>query len=265
MSKKSIIGEKQTEIFTEELKDPKQSGNSFKIIMPSIEEMLQAGVHFGHKTSKWHPKVESYIFTTRNNIHIIDLEKTQFFLKKALEFVAELASKNSIILFVGTKSAAKNIIKEEAIACGMPYVNERWLGGTLTNFKTISKRIEYYNTLEEKKNKGELEKYTKKERVGFEKKLKKLAINLEGIRTIKSLPEALFIAGVKEDYLAAKEAKIVKTPIIALCDTNTDPTFIDKPIPSNDDSNLALQLMIHAVAETIKANRPDGVSESELK
>ncbi|OGZ33365.1 MAG: 30S ribosomal protein S2 [Candidatus Portnoybacteria bacterium RIFCSPLOWO2_12_FULL_39_9] len=220
--------------------------------IPTLEEMMKAGVHFGHRTSRWNPKMEPYIFTTRNNVHIIDLEKTYEKLKEALEFLKELKDKKGIALFVGTKISAKKIVEEAAKECGMPYVNERWLGGTLTNFNVISKRLEYFRNLEKKQKSGELEKYTKKERHEFGIELRKSNHTFGGIKEMVKLPDVLFIVDIREDYLAAKEAKMKGIPSVGLCDTNTDPTSVNFPIPSNDDASSALKLMVGAVAGVLK-------------
>lgn len=223
-----------------------------KIKIPSPEEMLKAGVHFGHRTSKWHPQMEPYIFTIRHNVHIIDLEKTVEKLKEALAFLEEIKKKKGVVLFVGTRVNAKKITEEAAKECGMPYVNQRWLGGTLTNFKVISQRLEYLRDLEEKKKSGQLEKYTKKERHEFEIELRKLNERFGGIKEMTKCPDALFVLDIKEDSLAVKEARMKGIPVVALCDTNTDPTLVDYPIPANDDASSSLKLMTGTVVAVLK-------------
>jgi len=220
-----------------------------RIKVPSPEEMLKAGVHFGHRTSKWHPKMKPYIFTVRNNVHIIDLEKTAEKLEEALGFLQEIKQKKGVVLFVGTRVNAKKITEEAAQECKMPYVNQRWLGGTLTNFKIISKRLEYFRDLEKKKKTGELKKYTKKEQHEFEIELRKLNERFGGIKEMTKYPDALFVLDIQEDGLAVKEAKMKGIPVVALCDTNTDPSSVDYPIPSNDDASSALKLMVGAVVK----------------
>ena len=219
---------------------------------PSLEEMLRAGVHFGHRSSRWNPKMKPYIFTTRHNVHVIDLEKTHKNLERALKFLQEIKDKNGVVLFVGTKVSAKKIVEEAAKECKMPFVTERWLGGTLTNFKIISERLTHLKDLEAKKKSDEWGKYTKKERHDFEIEINKLNQRFGGIKKITKLPDALFIADIRQDDLAAKEAKMKGIPSVGLCDTNTDPTSIDYPIPSNDDASSALKLMVGAVAEMLK-------------
>lgn len=220
-------------------------------IVPSLEEMLKAGVHFGHRTSKWNPKMKPYIFGSRNNVHIIDLEKTQQALKKTLEFISQLKEKENTLLFVGTKISAKEIIRQTAEETKMPFVAERWLGGTLTNFQTISKRLEHFRDLEKRKKEGALEKYTKKERHEFDVELNKLEGQFGGIKKMTELPNALFVASAHDDKLAVKEAKMKKIPVIGICDTNSDPN-IDYPIPGNDDAISSLKLILEAVTKVLK-------------
>jgi len=221
-------------------------------IIPSLEEMLKKGVHFGHRTSKWNPRMEPYIFGARNNVHIIDLEKTQEKLKEALEFLKKIKEKKGIVLFVGTRVAAKEITQKTAEECGMPYVTERWLGGTLTNFTAISKRLEYFRELERKKESGELSKYTKKEQHEFEIELQKLERRFGGIKNLNRLPDALFIVGVAKEKLPAKEAKMTRIPSVGLCDSNADPSAVDYPIPANDDAISSLKLILGTVVKALK-------------
>ncbi len=224
-------------------------------IIPTIDDMLKAGVHFGHRTSKWHPKMKPYIFTTRNGIHIIDLEKSLYCLKTALEFLKKIIKSKGIILFVGTKTPIRRLVRQLAEKCEMPYINERWLGGTLTNFATISKRLKYFKELTEKKKSGELKKYTKKEQRKFDLELKRLEARFSGIKNLNKLPEALLVFDLKEDLLAVKEAKKMNIPIIAFCDTNVDPTLVDYPIPCNDDAASALRLIGQSIVITIQKNK----------
>jgi small subunit ribosomal protein S2 len=220
--------------------------------LPSLEEMLKAGVHFGHRTSKWNPQMKPYIFTSRNNVHIIDLDKTQEKLTKALKFIQKIKAQKGIILFVGTKVAAKEITRQMAEKCHMPYVNERWLGGTLTNFKIISQRLEYFLDLEKKKKTGELKKYTKKEQHQFGVELQKLDRQFGGIKKMTKLPEALLVVDVQKEKLAVKEARMKNIPVIGLCDTNADPNIIDYPIPVNDDAITSLKLILGVIVKVLK-------------
>lgn len=230
----------------------KKAKKSDSLEIPSLEEMLQAGVHFGHKTSKWNSKMKSYIFTSRNNIHIIDLEKTQENLVKALEFLKSIKDKNQKIIFVGTKIAAQNITREVAQECKMPYVTERWIGGTLTNFQTISERLKYFNDLEKKKKTGELEKYTKKEQHDFDVEMRKLERRFGGIKEMTGLPNALFVVDVCDNAAAVKEARNMNIPVVGLCDTNADPTSVDYSIPANNNAISSLKLVLETVAKILK-------------
>lgn len=219
----------------------------------NIEEMVQAGLHFGHRTSRLHPKMKPYLAGVRNTVHIIDLEKTKEKLEKALSFIQELILENKTLLLIGTKIQVKNLVKETAQELNLPYVNERWLGGTFTNFETIKKRIEYYKNLEQKKAQGELEKYPKKERLKIEKELRDLEIKFGGIKNLTQLPEAIFLIDMKKDNLAVKEAKKKGIKVIAISDTNCDPTLADYPIPANDDAISSVKYILEKIKETIKS------------
>ncbi|HEB01587.1 MAG TPA: 30S ribosomal protein S2, partial [Candidatus Portnoybacteria bacterium] len=197
----------------------------------TMMEMLKAGVHFGHRKSKWNPKMEPYVFAIRNNIRIIDLEQTEKKLKEASEFVKKIVSQKGLILFIGTKRQVKEVIKKAAEKCGMPYINERWLGGTFTNFKVILERIEKLLDMETKREQAEFKKYTKKEQLKIDKEIEKLNKTMAGIKKIKELPQAVFITDINQDKIAITEARKKGIPIIALADTNTDPTLVDYPIP----------------------------------
>lgn len=220
--------------------------------LPDLKEMLKAGIHFGHRCSRWNPKMEPYIFTSRNNVHILDLEKSRQKLAEALEFIAALKEKKAAILFVGAKVSAKEIVKQTAEECAMPYVNERWLGGTLTNFEGISKRLEYFRNLEKKKQTGELAKYTKKEQHEFGIELNRLNQRFGGIKNIVKLPEALLVIDVKKEKGAVKEANMKGIPVIGVCDTNSDPTGVDYLIPANDDAISSLKLILGTIAKVLK-------------
>lgn len=220
----------------------------------TTQQMLEAGVHFGHRTSSWHPNMKPYIFCVREGVHIIDLEKTQEKLIQALKFVAGITKEGGTILFVGTKRQAKDIVKKAAESCGMPYITERWLGGTFTNFKTIHKLIQKLHDLEEKEKAGELKKYTKKEQLLKYEEIEKLNREVGGIKQQDKLPEAVFIVDIVQENLALKEARKVGVPVVALCDTNADPKLVDWPVPSNDDAVKVIEMMCDAVAETIKEN-----------
>lgn len=219
-------------------------------------EMLKAGVHFGHKTTKWNPKMAPFIFGVRNDTHIIDLEKTIIKLNEALAFVKKIAKANGVIVFVGTKKQAKAYIKEIAIKINMPYVADRWIGGLLTNFSIISKQIRLMEQLEADLKSGALDKYTKKERVMIEKKIKKLNQKFGGLRLLKKLPDAVFVTDINEDRIAVNEAREKNIPIIALADTNTDPGLATYPIPANDDALSSIRLIMNKITEEYEANKP---------
>jgi small subunit ribosomal protein S2 len=218
---------------------------------PSVKELLEAGAHFGHPASYWHPKMREYIFTQRNGIHIIDLEKTVTMLDKACAFARDLVASGQTILFVGTKKQAQQVIEEEAKKCDMHYVNQRWLGGMLTNFATIQARIDYLVCLEDKKEKGELDHLSKKERVKLEKKILRLNEQMGGFKEMTALPGALFIADPIKDKIAFAEAKKLDIPVIAIADTNCNPDDIDYPIPANDDAIKAIKLICARIADAI--------------
>ncbi len=200
--------------------------------------------------------MKPYIYAERNNLSVIDLKQSLEKLEKAREFIKKIIGQKGVILFVGTKKQAKKIVRETAEQCEMPYVTERWLGGTLTNFKIILDRIKKFRKLEEEKENGELEKkYTKKEQVEFDKDIKRMELKFGGIKNLNKLPEAIFVADPKENEIAIQEARIMKIPVIALTDTNIDPADIDYFIPSNDDAIGAIQMMVGAIGEAIMENK----------
>lgn len=218
------------------------------------EEMASAGLHFGHKTSKTHPKMAPYLFGVRNTICIIDLEKTKEKFEEALKFIQEIVSDGKVLLLVGTKIQAKELVKNMAVECGLPYIYNRWLGGTFSNFGIIQKRVAYFKDLEAQKAAGELEKYTKKERLGLDKELKDLEIKFGGIKNLGKLPDAIFVCDMIEDELAIKEARMKGIKVIAICHTNTDPTLADYPIPASDDSVSSVKYILDKVKEIILKN-----------
>ena len=215
----------------------------------SMKSLLEAGVHFGHKTGRWNPKMRSFIFTERNGVHIIDLQQTMTRLDKAYEIVRDVAAKGGSVLFVGTKKQAQDIIATEAARASMPWVSMRWLGGTLTNFQTIRKRIDYLLNLETRKQVGELERLTKKEQLLLQREMDRLNNRLGGIKELKKLPELLFIVDTRREVLAVKEARTLGLPIVAMVDTNTDPDPINYVIPANDDAIRAVQLLTGKMAD----------------
>ncbi len=219
--------------------------------IPSLDEMLKAGVHFGHVVSKWHPKAESYIYTIKNNVHIINLEKTQEALETSLEKIDQVIKSGKTVLFVGTRKQSRDLIKKYAEICSMPYVNLRWVGGMFTNFKTVLNSIKKLNRLEEEKETSNFSKYTKKESIGFVREIAKMNKLIGGIKEIKELPGAVFMVSVKDQKTAVLESKLRDIPIIGICDTNTNPTSIDYPIPANDEAISSIELMLDTVSKQI--------------
>jgi len=217
----------------------------------NIEEMAKVGLNLGHRTSRCHPKMKPYLAGVKNTINIIDLEKTAQKLKEALNFIQEIISQNKILLLVGTKIQVKNLVKEIASELGLPYVNERWLGGTFTNFEVIKKRIDYFKDLEKKLAEGAFEKYTKKERSKIDQELKDFEIKMGGLKNLEKLPEAIFVLDMKRDATAIKEAKRKGIQIIAISHTNVDPTLADYPIPANDDAISSVKYILERVKQAI--------------
>jgi small subunit ribosomal protein S2 len=225
------------------------------IKLPTVLELLQAGVHFGHKESRWHPKMQEYIYGTRNGIHIIDLEKTLVKLEQALHYVTELVARGGIILFLGTKRQAAGIVQKYALECGMPYVTGRWLGGTLTNYGEVMNLVRHYNDLKTKQANGDLAKYTKKEQAMFAKEIEDLENKVGGIKNVVRPPDALFVIDLMKEKTAVLEAVVRKIPIIALTDTNVNPELAAYAIPSNDDAVKTIELMTKLVSEAVLAGK----------
>lgn len=225
--------------------------------IPELLELLKAGVHFGHKTSRWHPKMGAFIFGERSGVHLIDLEKTRVALEAALAFVQSLGKEGKTILCVGTKKQASAIIKKYAVQAALPYVEGRWLGGTLTNWAEIYRLIKKYLDIKGKHERGELQKYTKKEQLEFQKNIERMRQLVEGISTLTKLPDALFIVDLKHEDTALREANQKKIPIVALCDTNVNPELVQYPIPGNDDALKSIELVVRLVAEAYQ----EGVEE----
>lgn len=216
-----------------------------------MKSLLEAGVHFGHRTRRWNPKMKPFIFTERNGIHIIDLQQTIGYLNQAYDLVKDTVASGGTILFVGTKRQAQDSVVDEAQRCGMPFVDQRWLGGTLTNWRTIRQRIDYLLDLERQQDRGELSFLPKKEGLLREKELTRLNHRLGGLKDMRRLPNLLFVVDVRRDSLAIKEANTLGIPIIALVDTNCDPDPIDYVIPSNDDAIRAIKLIVGAMATAV--------------
>jgi small subunit ribosomal protein S2 len=221
----------------------------------SMRELLEAGVHFGHQTRRWNPKMRRYIFTERGGIYIIDLQKTLDLIEQAHAFVRNVAERGGSVLFVGTKKQSQDSIAEEADRVGMPYVNHRWLGGLLTNWRTISERLERLHELRRLRDEGQLELLPAKERMTMAAELEKLETNLGGVDDMKRLPDAIFVVDLKKEQLAIREARRLGLPVVALVDTNCDPDDADYVIPGNDDAIRSCSLIIHAIANGIEAGK----------
>jgi len=216
----------------------------------TMKELLEAGVHFGHQTKRWNPKMKEYIFGERNGIYIIDLQKTLKLFKEASKFVTELCLSGKMILFVGTKRQAQDAIAEEATRAGMPYINQRWLGGLLTNWITVQKSVKRLQELDEMAVDGRYDLLTKKEVIRLERERKHLQANLAGIKSMKRLPDALFIVDSNNEAIAVKEARKLGIPVVAVVDTNCDPTVVDYVIPGNDDALRAIRLFTSKIADS---------------
>lgn len=226
----------------------------------SMKALLESGVHFGHRTNKWDPRMRPYIFTERNGIHIIDLQQTVKALNTAYNVVRDCVAGGGTVLFVGTKRQAQETIREEAVRCGMPYVTERWMGGILTNWTTMFQRIQELERLEKMRDTGDINRLTKKEGLLINREINRLLIRLSGVRAMKKLPDLVFIVDVSREETAVHEANIMNLPVIALVDTNCDPRGVDYVIPSNDDAIRAIKLLVGKVADAVlegKAMRKD--------
>jgi len=221
----------------------------------SMKALLEAGVHFGHRTRRWNPKMKPYIFTERNGIHIIDLQQTLHRLEEAYALVRDTVKDGGTVLFAGTKKQAQETIHQEADRAGMPFVNQRWLGGTLTNYRTIRQRIDYMGGINQRKARGELDRLPKKEVLDIEREMAKLGRRIGGLKTMMRPPNILFVSDTHHEELAIKEARTLGIPIIAMVDTNSDPDPIDYPIPSNDDAIRAIKLIAGKIADAVIEGR----------
>ncbi len=237
----------------------------------SMKALLETGVHFGHRTRRWNPKMKPYIFTERNGVHIIDLQQTIAAINRAYELARDTVAAGGTVLFVGTKRQAQETIAQEAQRCGMPYITQRWLGGTLTNWRTIRKRIDYLLSLEARRDRGDFERLTKKEALGLQRQIEKLNARLGGIREMRELPALLYVIDVRREATAIKEANKLGIPVIALVDTNCDPDPIDCVIPANDDAIRAIKLITSKIADGVlegmaqrKAYEPEVPEVSEV-
>lgn len=223
--------------------------------IPSIEEMLKAGVHFGHQSSRWHPKMKPYIFTKRTGVHVIDLEKTRAILAQVLPQITQMAAEGKTILFVTTKPQAREIVAAHAKACGMPYLTERWLGGMLTNFSEIKKIFARYHSIREMQTSGELEKYTKKEQLDFVREADEIEARLGGLVNMTAVPDALFLPAFQNEKTTVVEANKMQVPIIGVCDTNANPDKAEIVIPANDDAVRSIDMIVGLVSDAIAAGR----------
>src|SRR5919202_2890402 len=230
---------------------------------PGIKELLEAGLHFGHQTRRWDPRMRPYIYGERDGIHVIDLLQTEHLLAEARRFAAEVASKGGTVLFVGTKKQARDAVKEWADRCDMPYVNQRWLGGLLTNFHTISARIDRLHELTELREQGQLDLLPTKERMSREAELVKLEHNLGGVREMKRLPKATLIVDLKTEAIAVREAERLRIPIIGLVDTNVDPDPVTFPVPGNDDAIRSCKLVVDAIGDVVSERAAQFRAEEE--
>lgn len=234
-------------------------------ILP-MKSLLEAGVHFGHRTPRWNPRMKPFIFTQRNGIHIIDLQQTMQRLEEAYNVVRDSVAQGGAVLFVGTKKQAQETIQQEALRCGMSYVNQRWLGGTLTNFRTIRARTDYLQKLEERKANGELDRLPKKEALLLDREREKLDLRLGGLREMRRLPKLLYIVDTQREDIAIQEALALEIPIIAMCDTNSDPLPVKYPVPSNDDAIRAIKLITSKIADgVIEGKNIRGVIAAEAE
>ncbi len=234
----------------------------------SMKALLETGVHFGHRARKWNPKMKPYIFTERNGIHIIDLQQTLAYMNEIYAMVRDIVADGGTVLFVGTKRQAQETIAQEATRCGMPYVNQRWLGGTLTNWRTVRERLETMKRLERQRDEGVFDRLTKKEQLLLDRKIDKLHLRFGGIRNMTRLPDILYVVDVRREVTAVKEANILNIPVIALVDTNCDPDPIDYVIPANDDAIRAIRLLTSKIADAVLegiALRKTRVDEEEYE
>lgn len=225
--------------------------------IPSLVDLLKAGAHFGHQASKWHPKMKKFIFGERNGVHILNLETTQKSLEEAFSFAKKTAARGGVILFVGTKKQASSLVEAAAQSCGMPYVNNRWLGGTLTNFASIAQTIRRFKDLKRKQEKGELGKYTKFEQLKIAEQIKLMNVSVGGIQELARIPDAVFILDIRKDKTALAEAVRRGVKVIAVCDSNVNPADVDYPIPANDDGVNSIALIANAMASAIKEGRDE--------
>ncbi len=231
---------------------------------PTLVELLKAGVHFGHQSSRWHPKMEQYICGTKNGIHVIDLEKTLVELEKAYVYTKNMVAQGKMILFVGTKRQARDIVKAAAEEAGMPFVVERWIGGLITNFEECKRRLKKFKQLREQVATGEIEKYTKKEQTVLKKQLEKMEKYLNGLVLLEQVPDALYIADMRVEKTAVTEARKMNVPVIGVCDTNVDPSKATCVIPANDDAINSIKLIADVMVEAVKEGRAEWEKKKQV-
>jgi len=257
VKEEATVTSPSAEVKTAEIVEEVKIENVFATLpekqLPDFEDLLKAGVHFGHQKGRWNPKAGKYIFGEKNKVHIINLQSTVKALEKALNKIDQIKQAKGKILFLGTKRQIRKLIEHAAKETEMPYVVERWLGGTFTNFETIKKRVEKLLDIETKDKEGRLNHYTKKERSMLRKKIQDFEKNMGGLRTLKRLPEAIVIVGIKEEDTAFREAKKMKIPVITISDTNIDPETVDFPIPGNDDAVRSVELILSYIVKALKS------------
>jgi small subunit ribosomal protein S2 len=231
--------------------------------IPSVEELVKAGVHFGHRSEHWHPKMKQFIFGIRKGVHVVDVEKTQTQLESAMRFVSDITAKGGIVLFVGTKRQAQESVAAAAKACGMPYVTSRWLGGTLTNWPQIQRLLRHYLGLKDKRDKGELKKYTKLEQLNFDREIAELDEKIGGVSTLTRMPDALFVVDARNEKTVIREAQSVGLPVVALVDTNVNPNGVAHVIPGNDDAVSSIALIANLIAQAVKEGKAKVIREEK--
>ncbi len=235
------------------------------MVLPTLKDLLEAGSHFGHQSKRWHPKMKSFIFTEREGIHVIDLEQTLVRLEKAADFLRDVASKGGKIVFVSTKEQAYEIVEAEAIRAGALFVTKRWIGGTLTNFETLKGNLKKLDTLEKRKESGELNKYTKKEKLLIDREIAKIKSFVGGLRDLEKLPDAVFILDTKREDNAVLESRKVGVPVVGVVDTNCDPTLVNYPIPANDDATKSIKLIVKTIADAVEEGYAAYAKENKNK
>jgi len=233
--------------------------------IPTLEELMKAGLHFGHHKSKWHPKMAQYIFTQKNKLHIVDLEKTQKQLEKACKFITQTVASGGTVLFLGTKKQAQKIVREAAQDCGAAFITERWLGGTLTNAHSVLGLVKKFRQMKRERDNGKLDRFTKREQLVHQRKIEKMEPLIGGFENLTKIPDAIFVIDVKNEKTAVVEANKMGVPVVALCDTNINPDRVDYVIPGNDDAIKSIKLIVETVAEAVKEGKAAPKVNKEAK